>query len=427
MSPTTEAEAALAASPKAPEGKAVATPVKETFALGRSLRVDVGNVERELAALWTRAGGARSGEGGEHGDTQTPVMRAALWTLVLGAHGPASLKHAKGLVDALVTALPARVIVLCQSGDDGVPDGHAEEIQATIETNVLGGAGHARTLYSEEITLTGYGRGEEHFPALVRSLQIPNLPTAIFWIDPQMDDAILEQLLPVGDRLVVDTGRCLSSAELGRLGTLVSLVAGDHEIADLGWMRLATFRSLFAGLFDPPVGSRPLAEATEVRIFHRPDNRASALLLGAWLGSQLGWNEPGLEGTPQSTGPVTFTFQRSGAAPPVRLILSPDQGVCGTSGIVGLTLSAPSGLFELRRTTENHATLRLPIAPERVVKLDSHTDAELCAAALGPQGRDGLFPRVLTLAARLAATLSPSPSSVPAGARPFRSPRRGGR
>lgn len=427
MTPTTEAEAALAGGAQAATSKSAATaPVKETFALGRSLRVDVGNVERELAALWKRAGGSRASEGAGSGDAQTPVMRAALWTLVLGAHGPASLKHAKGLVDALVTALPARVIVLCQSGDDGVPDGHAEEIQATIETNVLGGGGHARTLYSEEITLTGYGSGEEHFPALVRSLQIPNLPTAIFWIDPQMDDAILEQLLPVGDRLVVDTGRCLSSAELGRLGTLVSLVAGDHEIADLGWMRLATFRSLFAGLFDPPVGSRPLAEATEVRIFHRPDNRASALLLGAWIGSQLGWNEPGLEGTPPSTGTVTFTFHRS-EAPPVRLVLSPDQGMCGTSGIVGLSLSAPSGVFELRRTNDNHAMLRLPIAPERVVKLDSHADAELCAAALGPQGRDGLFPRVLTLAARLAATLSPSPSSVPAGARPLRSPRRGGR
>lgn len=396
-----------------------APPRKETFALGRPLRVDVGNVERELAALWKRAGGSRGDQ-----EAQSPVLRAALWTVVLGAHGPASLKHVKGLVDGLVGALPARVIVLCESGDDGLPDGNAEEIQATIETNVLGGSGHARTLYSEEITLTGYGAGEQHFPALVRSLQIPNLPTAIFWIDPRMEDSTLEQLLPVGDRLVVDTGRCISPTELGRLGTMVSLIAGQHEIADLGWMRLASFRSLFAGLFDPPVGSQPLIETREVRIFHRAENRASALLLGAWLGLQLGWDEPSVETSPTAArGSVVFTFQRPSSVP-VRLILAPDQGDCGTSGIVGLSLVSGDGaLYEVRRTPDNHATLRLPIAPDRSVKLDSHTDAELCTAALGPQGRDPILPRVLTLASRLAATLAPSPASVPAGARPQRTGR----
>jgi len=399
----------------------VSAPFKQTFALGRPLRVEVGNVERELAALWKQAGEARDEQ-----TTQAPVMRAALWTIILGAHGPESLKHAKGLVDALVTALPARVIVLCQSGDDGVPDGHTEEIQATIETNVLGGSGHARTLYSEEITLTGYGSGEQHFPALVRSLQIPNLPTAIFWIDPRMDDALLEQILPDGDRLIVDTGRCLTADELSRLGTMVSLLAGDHDITDIGWLRIATLRALFAGLFDPPVGPDPLAQASEVRISHRPDNRASALLLGAWLGLQLGWDEPVLAHAPRESAPVTFVFQREGAAP-VRLVLAPDSGLCGTSGVVGIALDAPQGKFEVRRTADRHATLHVPNAADRIVKLDSHREADLCAAALGPQGRDAIFPRVLTLASRLAATLSPSLAAVPAGARPARGPSRGPR
>jgi hypothetical protein len=86
-------------------------------------------------------------------------------------------------------------------------------------------------------------------------------------------------------------------------------------------------------------------------------------------------------------------------------VLRASPGECGTSGIVGIELDAGDGrIFAVRRTEQNHATLSSPIAPPRVVKLDSRRDAELCLAALGPAGRDPLFVRCLALASRLASS-----------------------
>src|SRR6185369_6158855 len=57
--------------------------------------------------------------------------------------------------------------------------------------------------------------GDGHFAALVRSLQIPGLPTATLWIDTTSVEGILTRdLLPLSDRLVLDTGRCGRPDEL---------------------------------------------------------------------------------------------------------------------------------------------------------------------------------------------------------------------
>ena len=74
--------------------------------------------------------------------------------------------------------LPTRAITLC------LEDGGTGQVEATIESNVVAQPGGTRVVYSEEITLVGPARAEAHFGALVRALQIPGVPLALFWIDP---------------------------------------------------------------------------------------------------------------------------------------------------------------------------------------------------------------------------------------------------
>jgi glucose-6-phosphate dehydrogenase assembly protein OpcA len=335
------------------------------------------------------------------------VGRAALWNVVVPTRAQ-ELPRTKTLVDELAPLVPARVLVLVEEAD-AAPDAD-DTVRATIESNVVARPSGTRVVYSEEITLRGH-RGDARFGALVRALQIPGLPTATLWTDAQLPEALLRrQLLPASDRLVLDTRACARPRQLLEVQRCADLAAGTLPVADLGWLRLTSFRLLFAGLFDAPVGGGPLLTARRVTIHHRASDEPSALLLAAWLASTLGWLFTAADPAAPGVAP-RFRFDRSSQGPrsssasaAVEIALVPSDGECGTSGIVAIELEStePEAIFAVRRTEQNHATLTSPIAPPRVMKLDSRRDAELCVTALGPAGRDPLFARCLALAARLA-------------------------
>jgi hypothetical protein len=373
----------------------------ERFSRGEPIVVEVGRIERELAALWQEASRAHPGDA----DGPSAVARAALWNLVIPARGGEALDRAKHMVAELASSIPARSILLFR--DPAAPPG---ALQATIESNVVSKPGGSRVVFSEEITLAGPRGSEEHFGALVRSLQIPGLPTATVSIEAGNGEGLLvDELLPLSDRLIVDSGRCDGPGELAAVCRLASLTRA--EVSDLGWLRLAGFRLLFAGLFDPPVGGQPLLSARRAFIEHRPHSMPSALLLGAWLGCQLNWNPIDAARVPQPGGDghgtrLWFTApgdRSQGTGGVIELDLRPSSGECGTSGIVAIQIQSGenNAAYGVRRTADNHAEIAVPIAPPKSVKLDSRGDAELCMAALGPSGRDPLLRRVLAYARRL--------------------------
>jgi Glucose-6-phosphate dehydrogenase subunit len=391
--------------------------VVQRFSRGEPIPVEVDEIERQLGQLWQQASRGVDAETAEspgsapRGDSAIVALsRAALWNLVVPAHGPALLARIKKMLAELAPSLPARALVLCEQSGAQAPEGEAcDVIRATIESNVVSRASGARIVYSEQITLSGPPGADEHFGALVRALQIPGLPTATLWLDPVMPDGLLRsELLPATDRLIVDTGACDRPTRLSGLRQLADGTRAGVAVGDLGWLRMASYRQLFAGLFDPPVGGGPLARARRVTIHHRGGADVSALLLASWLALRLGWRPEAA--AVSATGGLDLRFSRPGSpgSPPVEVALMPSPTRCGTSGIIAIELAAPvpgggDEIYAVRRTAEDHAELVLPIAPARVVKLDSRSDAELCVAALGRPGRDPLLPRSLAYAADLCA------------------------
>jgi glucose-6-phosphate dehydrogenase assembly protein OpcA len=361
----------------------------ERFARGEPIAVEIGEIERELAALWKQAS-ATGAEGA--------VSRAALWNVIIPVRGRSGLAATKHLVDEIAPALPTRTITLCL--DDAPPAGPGAGVQATIENNVVSQPAGARMVYSEEITLVGPRGAEAHFGAIVRGLGIPGVPTATFWLDPALPTSLLDkELLPVTDRLVLDTGGCFAPKQLDDLQRLV-VRARPIPVADLGWLRLGGLRSLFAGLFDPPVGGGPLARATRLEVSHLAGCDMSALLLVAWLGTLLGWRPLDAAHTPD--GGVRYAFGRGdagGAALEAHLV--PAEGPCGKSGILAVEINAGADRYAIHRTALDKTALLTPVAPPKPVTLDSPSDAELAVAALGRRGRDPLFARCLAFAQTL--------------------------
>ncbi len=359
----------------------------ERFARGEPIPVEVGEIERELSSLWQQA--SQTGGSG----ASSAVSRAMLWNLVVPTRGRQGLEKTKALCDAIAPAVPVRAIALCL--DDTLA---GQPLSATIDSNVVSQPGGGRTVYCEEISLIGPPGAEAHFGAMVRALQVPGVRTATLWMDATMPSALLaRELLPVTRRLIVDTASCGRPMELRDLEALAAR-ALPRPVADLGWLRLGSFRVLFAGLFDPPVGGGPLRRATRLAVRHRAGGDVSALLVVAWLGLLLEWTAVGAAGT--GDGGVRFDFQRPGGAP-VQAFLVPSVAACDRSAIVEIELDDGRDQYIVTRTAVDEAEVRLPIAPPRTVKLDAASDAELCVAALGPRGRDPLFARCLAYAARL--------------------------
>jgi len=367
--------------------------VAERFTRGEPIDVEIDHIERAFADIWKAA--SAGGDGA--------VSRAALWNIIVPTRAQ-DHERARKMVDELAPLLPARVLVLVEEPEaaHGADADKDDGVRATIESNVVSQPGGARVVYSEEITLRGPVGAETHFGALVRALQIPGVPTAALWMDAAMPAALLtRELLPVTDRLIIDTGSCVRPPHLFDLQRLAAH-ADPLPVADLGWLRLGSLRLLFAGLFDPPVGGAPLHRATRLALRHRPGGDLSALLLVAWLGQMLGWRP--LRSAQTSDGGLRFDFARGpgGTAADIEAFLIPNEGACDASGVLAIELGAEGrGKYVVCRTSIDQASVQVPIAPAKAVKLDASSDAELCVAALGPRGRDPLFARCLAYAGGL--------------------------
>ena len=272
--------------------------------------------------------------------------------------------------------MPARVITLCRGWGHALA-GHLGDHRE--QRRVASGRRAAGLRRGDHAHRRGGAADERHFGALVRSLQIPSLPTATLWFDASPADSLLSnELLPVTDRLVIDTGRCTGARELGAVCRLAAV--SRVEIGDLGWLRLAGFRLLFAGLFDPPVGGGPLAGGAPREIEHRsgPSSRARSCSRPGWACSSAGGRSTPRSGFDKGTGiRLRFGVARAATGASAR-----SWSTCGrrrasaaraASSRSRSTRGGPGETYRVRRTADNHAELTVPIAPPRTVKLDSRT------------------------------------------------------
>jgi glucose-6-phosphate dehydrogenase assembly protein OpcA len=258
-------------------------------------------IAAHLAQLWTSPANGDDSRVTEKGMSHA---RASVLNLIVMVPDEESASRVVETMIGLGVRHPSRAIILVADPRAGGPT-----ISASITAHCQDGAAGAERICFEVVVLTVHGEAAEHLSGIVAPLLIHDLPTHIWWPgDPPFTDPIFDQLIEMGDRLVVDSDE-FGDLLLGlrRLTTL----RRRSGVGDLAWRRLAWWQELSAEFFDAPRFRRYLPNLNRLVIRYavpvprkrparKPSRRgrvawivasplAGPMLYAGWMASRIEW------------------------------------------------------------------------------------------------------------------------------------------
>ena len=278
------------------EAESLATPMWE------ERETSIRAIAAHLARLWDVPVGLDERGGTVITEKGMPHARASVLNLIVTVADEAAADRVVHTLIGLGVRHPSRAIVLVpQQRSPGAP------MDARISTHCNEGSGGTgdRVCY-EEVVLTVRGEAAEHLSGIVAPLLIHDLPTHVWWPgDPPFADPVFDQLVEMGDRVIVD------SSDFGDLLTGLRRTANLRRrsgVGDLAWERLSWWQELTAQFFDAPRFRRYLPNLSRLRVRyavappastrdHEEDHVApgvaapmvQSLLYAGWIATRLGW------------------------------------------------------------------------------------------------------------------------------------------
>lgn len=257
-------------------------------------------VAGHLASLWDVPTGFDDGGDPLVTEKGLPHARASVLNLIVTVVDEAAADRVVRALVGLGVHHPSRAIVLVpQHGARGA------SLDARISTHCNDAIGGGDRVCYEEVVLTVRGEAAEHLSGIVAPLLIHDLPTHIWWPgDPPFDDPVFDQLIEMGDRLIVDSS---DFGDLLRGLRRTATLRRRSGVGDLSWERLAWWQELTAQFFDAPRFRRYLPNLSRLRIRYAMAPPATsrqndedvvpgvaapmtqALLYAGWIASRLGW------------------------------------------------------------------------------------------------------------------------------------------
>jgi glucose-6-phosphate dehydrogenase assembly protein OpcA len=217
--------------------------------------VRLGDVVNALAELRHQAG-------------ERNTARTAVMTLIAVAPGDEQAYAATTALRSIGGHHPARIVILRPDPDE------VATLDARATLYAVQADGHQ--INFEEVTLSVGGQAANHLDSLVEAFTLSDLPVVVWYVNSVPDPA--DPLLSVASAVLLD-----SRDAGGQLRDLLEL-ARRRTVVDLSWIRLAPWRDLLAGLFDPADCRVWLEFVAAVEVQGKPGPRH---LLGGWLSSQL--------------------------------------------------------------------------------------------------------------------------------------------
>ena len=144
------------------------------------------------------------------------------------------------------------------------------------------GAGLA--VMREEVEIDVGPEHLKHLETIIDPVVIAELGTMLW--SPHGHDEAIEALLGMVDVILLDSDDLLDTGEAFDQAT--RLLRSGY-VVDLAWLRTTPWRERLAASFDTSDRLAALRTMCRLGVRHRPGSNASALLLGGWLASRLGW------------------------------------------------------------------------------------------------------------------------------------------
>lgn len=373
-------------------------------------------VAGHLARLWDAQATADAASAPTITEKGLSHARASVLNLIGIVVDDAAADRVVGTLMALGVRHPSRAIVL-------VPDRGASQqsIDARISTHCHDSSAGADRVCCEEVVLAVRGEAAGHLAGIVSPLLIHDLPTHVWWPgDPPFGDPIFDQVVDLGDRVLVD------SSDFGDLGPGMRRIAGLRRrsgVGDLSWERLSWWQELTAQFFDAQRFRRYLPNLSRLQIRYAVPSGsgasdglaavaspiAQALLYAGWIATRLGWRRHRtLE--PLSDGRFRLTLE--GRHEMIDLVLQPEPTDAVRSGdLVSVRLRSlgetGAGEFIIDRRGDE-ATVATNAdgmtALLRLVPMESPTEAELLSAQLAMDVVDPVYEDALRAAGILLAS-----------------------
>ena len=250
--------------------------------------VDVGALEKKLAATWREnAAGASAGEG------ESGMTRVCVANLIVYAPADEGGEQLDALLDVVAERMPTRAVVLIAD-----PQSREPRLDAYVSSRCRLGLAGRKQVCSEEVRIEAGGAALETAASAVEPLLVPDIPTFLWWKDiPHNENRLFQRLVEMTDRVVIDSAAFDHPHEdMRRVSELLAGRADTLLISDINWGRLTTWRGLVAGFWDVPDYRMHLDALDSLIVEFEPSSSApgeipaQATLIVGWLASRLGWS-----------------------------------------------------------------------------------------------------------------------------------------
>jgi len=318
----------------------------------------------EMADLWVDLGKQGEGDAG--------VLRACSMTLVVAAEESDDPQSIGETLAALMPEHPSRAIVI------RFRQQRERELSSRVFAQCWMPFGHRQQICCEQIEITASDASLADLAAVVLPLTVPDLPVMLWCRSPRLFhlDAFGE-LTAIARKVIVDSAAF--DKPPAALQELSAALAAGRLLGDFSWTRLTRWRELVAQIFENRAQLATLPGVSEIAVSYIAQAPPPvAFYLAAWL-------KDGLEAI--------------GARPRVRF-----QSAAGQSaGRLGhVELRDTSGTVASITLAEGHAAeVRAGAIVTRAL-LPPLTDCALMREELSIPGRDPVFARTLSSAAKLA-------------------------
>jgi glucose-6-phosphate dehydrogenase assembly protein OpcA len=262
--------------------------------------IEIGKINRSLTQLWEREG--------------DQLVKASLVNFAVYSEASDALTYNTNLMEEITREHACRAILLAAN-----PLAPKRRIQAWISAHCHLTGGGAREVCSEQIAFLLEGTGPETMRSVLFSHLDSDLPLYLWWQGP-FTGSLDVQLWRWVDRFFFDSCSWRNpSRQMQILRESVASARSRIVLCDLNWRRLIYLRLAMAQMFDQPWAAEKLRTIKALTIVFHPEYQTTAVLLVAWLASQLRWELIEHSDT-------EFKFANRGAQEPVRVTLQAVPG-----------------------------------------------------------------------------------------------------